>query len=111
MDQKSIILIPFPYSDFSSKKVRPALVLSCSKFNKNEDVIICAITSSIKDRPYSIIINQNNTINKNLVDESQIRLDTITRINKSLVIKEIDILNDKTFKKTIEILNTIFINK
>jgi len=110
MDQKSIILIPFPYSDFSSKKVRPALVLSSSKFNKDEDIIMCAITSSIKDRPYSIIINQNNTINKRLVDESQVRLDTITRINKSLVIKEIDVLNDKTFKKTTEILNTIFTN-
>src|SRR3989344_5918118 len=98
IDQKSIVLIPFPYSDFSGKKVRPALILSNLRFNKNEDIIICAITSSIKDRPYSIIINQNDTVNKKLVDESQVRLDTITRIKKSLIIKEIDILNDKTFK-------------
>jgi len=108
IDQKSIVLIPFPYSDFSGKKVRPALILSNLRFNKNEDIIICAITSSIKDRPYSIIINQNDTVNKKLVDESQVRLDTITRIKKSLIIKEIDILNDKTFKKAMEILNTIF---
>ena len=108
IDQKSIVLIPFPYSDFSGKKVRPALIISNLRFNKNEDIIICAITSSIKDRPYSIIINQNDTVNKKLVDESQVRLDTITRIKKSLIIKEIDILNDKTFKKAMEILNTIF---
>ena len=70
MDQKSIVLVPFPYSDQTGNKVRPALILSNLKFNKNEDVIICAITSSIKDRPYSILIDSNDTINKNLNDKS-----------------------------------------
>ena len=108
MNQKSIILVPFPYSDQIGNKVRPALILSNLKFNKNEDVIICAITSRIKDRPYSILIDHEDTISKNLHDKSQIRIDAITRIKKDLIIKEIDILNEKTFKKVLEILNSIF---
>ncbi len=108
MNQNSIVLVPFPYSDQTGNKVRPALILSNLKFNKNEDVIICAITSSIKDRPYSILIESNDTVNKNLHDKSQIRIDTITRIKKNLIIKEIDILNEKAFKKVLEILNSIF---
>jgi len=108
MHQKSIVLVPFPYSDQTGTKVRPALILSNLKFNKNDDIILCAITSSIKDRPYSIIIDANDTINKNLHDKSQIRIDTITRIKKDLIIKEIDVLNEKTFKNVLEILNSIF---
>jgi mRNA interferase MazF len=106
--QKSIILVPFPYSDQIGKKVRPALVLSNPKFNQNEDVIICAITSNIKERHYSLIINSKNTINKKLQDTSQIRLDTITRIKKNLLIKEIDILDEDTFERALEILDSIF---
>lgn len=108
MNQRSIILVPFPYSNQAGNKVRPALILSNLKFNKNEDVIICAITSSIKDRPHSILIDSNDTINRNLHDKSQIRIDTITRIKKDLIIKEIDILSEKTFEKVLEILNSIF---
>ena len=108
VSQRSIILVPFPYSDQIDKKVRPALVLSNPSFNKNEDIIICALTSSIKERPYSIIINSKDTVNKKLQDASQIRIDTITRIKKNLIIKEIDILNEITFKKILEILNSIF---
>ena len=108
VSQRSIILVPFPYSDQIGKKVRPALVLSNPSFNKNEDIIICALTSNIKERPYSIIINSKDTVNKKLQDASQIRIDTITRIKKNLIIKEIDILNEITFKKILEILNSIF---
>ena len=108
VNQKSIILVPFPYSDQTGKKVRPALILSNPVFNKDEDVVICALTSSIKERPYSIIISSKDTVNKKLQDTSQIRIDTITRIKKNLIIKEIDILNDNAFKEVLEILNSIF---
>ncbi len=108
MNQKSIVLVPFQYSDQSGEKIRPALILSNTRFNKNEDVVLCAITSNIKDRSYSILIDTNNTSNKNLKDKSQIRVDTITKIKKELIIKEIDILNDVAFKKVSEILNSIF---
>ena len=76
VNQKSIVLVPFPYSDLTGKKVRPALIMSSSEFNKDEDVIICALTSSIKKRPYSITITAKETVNKELRDESQIRVDT-----------------------------------
>ena len=106
--QKSIVLVPFPYSGQTGSKVRPALVISNQKFNGNDDAIICALTSSIKDRPYSLLISEKDTIHKRLRDESQIRVDALTRINKSLIIKEIDILNDVTFNKALKLLYSIF---
>lgn len=106
--QKSIVLVQFPYSDQSGKKVRPALILSNASFNAHEDVIICALTSSIRKRPYSIIITSKETVHKKLLDTSQIRIDAITRISKGLIIKEIDILNENIFEKVLQILNSIF---
>jgi len=107
-NQKSIILVPFPFSDQTGNKIRPALILSNQQFNKQEDVIICALTSAIKERPYSLIITEKDTLNKQLKDKSQIRTDTITRIKKSLIIKEIDILADASFEKVLQILNSMF---
>ena len=107
-NQKSIVLVPFPYSDLSGKKVRPALIVSNPKFNEHEDVIICALTSSIKKRPFSLTIDSKDTVHKNLRDESQISVDTLTRIKKELIIKEIDVLDENIFQKILEILNSMF---
>ena len=47
-EQGSIVLIQFPFTDYSSQKKRPALVISPDWFNETyKDVILCAITSSI----------------------------------------------------------------
>ena len=107
-NQSSIILVPFPFSDQTGTKVRPALILSNPEFNRHEDVIICALTSSIKERPYSLIVAERDTLHKKLKDKSQIRIDTITRIKKSLIIKEIDILTETSFQKVLKILHGLF---
>ena len=46
-EQKDVVLIPFPYSDLSTAKQRPALVLSNKKINKTDDRICCLITSQL----------------------------------------------------------------
>ncbi|MGD9733946.1 MAG: type II toxin-antitoxin system PemK/MazF family toxin [Desulfamplus sp.] len=40
-----IILIPFPFTDLSSTKVRPALIISKNN-QKSQNVIVCFITSN-----------------------------------------------------------------
>ncbi len=47
IEQRSIILVPFPFSDLTSAKKRPAFVVSNTEFNKaSEDVVCCLITSN-----------------------------------------------------------------
>ena len=48
-EQGDVVLMPFPYSDLSTAKQRPALILSNSKFNKTQDRICCLITSQACD--------------------------------------------------------------
>jgi mRNA interferase MazF len=40
----AIMLVPFPFTDLSSSKLRPALIVSADN-PKNDDVIVCFITS------------------------------------------------------------------
>jgi mRNA-degrading endonuclease toxin of MazEF toxin-antitoxin module len=45
--QGDVVLIPFPFTDFSTFKQRPAVVISSNGFNRiHQDVIVVAITSS-----------------------------------------------------------------
>ena len=46
----SVVLVPFPFTDLSGSKRRPALVVSPVGFHR-EDLILCAITSQVSDRP------------------------------------------------------------
>ncbi|MCG1012537.1 type II toxin-antitoxin system PemK/MazF family toxin [Tepidanaerobacter sp. GT38] len=56
--QGDILLIPIPYSDLTSNKKRPVLVLSNDDYNtKTEDIIVAAITSNITSKEYSILIS------------------------------------------------------
>ncbi len=49
-----IILVPFPFTDQSATKKRPAVVISSKAYNQEQpDLIIMAVTSQIK--PTSII--------------------------------------------------------
>ena len=44
-EQKDVVLIPFPYSDLTGSKKRPALIISNKLVNKTQDRICCLITS------------------------------------------------------------------
>ncbi len=44
-EQRDLVLIPFPYTDLTGAKQRPALILSNSLLNKTQDRICCLITS------------------------------------------------------------------
>ncbi len=43
-----VVLVPFPFADVTTSKVRPALVVSSALYNRSEhDIIVMAITSQV----------------------------------------------------------------
>ncbi len=43
-----VLLVPFPFSDLSASKVRPAIVISSAAYHASEpDLILAAITSQV----------------------------------------------------------------
>jgi len=98
IEQRDIILIPFPFTDLSATKKRPALVISYTEFNKkNQDILVCQITHNLRQRSHSILINNKNLESGNLAVESLIKASKVFTIDKSLIIQKIGILNSKTY--------------
>ena len=53
--QGDIVLVSFPFTDLTSSKRRPALVLSPDSFNAaGEDLVLAAVTSHITDDPHAV---------------------------------------------------------
>jgi mRNA interferase MazF len=47
-NQGEVLLVPFPYTDFSAAKQRPAVVMSSASYNATHpDVILAPITSRV----------------------------------------------------------------
>ena len=100
VNQKEIILLPYPFSDLEGSKVRPALIVSNNPFNKkSDDCIMVPLTTVIKDEPYSILINQDSLSSGKLLKLSRIRVDKVFSVQKNLIIMKIGKLNDKIFNK------------
>lgn len=88
-EQGEILLIPIPFTDLSSNKKRPVIVLSNDNYNsKTNDIIVAAITSNILLKEYSVLITNNDLIDGNLKADSCIRADKIYTLSKNIVIKK-----------------------
>jgi len=106
IDQRDIILMPFPYTNLSSSKKRPVLILSNSKYHKNNNnVICCPLTSSKKFFQEGILIDNNNLESRYLKYTSIIKPSIIFTILQERIIKKIGRLNIEKTKEVIKNLN------
>ncbi len=107
--QREIILMPFPYSDLSGKKVRPVIVVSNDTFNSSsQDLIVCGITSNISKDYYTILLEKDCLDKGSLLDDCCIKVENIAKIDRSLVIKKIGSLKKDIFSDVILRLGTLF---
>ncbi len=98
--QGEILIVPFPFSDLSNVKRRPVLVLSNNNDNKNsEDLVICGITSNLRDKKHSVAIETHNLLVGQISIKSLIKVDKLFSIKKSIVIKRIAKLNQDAFEE------------
>jgi mRNA interferase MazF len=86
MEQREIILTPFPFSNLEKDKVRPSIIISNDNYNKKfEDIIVVPLTSNLKIRDYSILLTNKDLEKGKIITESKIKADKIFSINKKLV--------------------------
>jgi mRNA interferase MazF len=108
-EQGEIVLIPFPFTDLTTSKQRPVLVLSKTQYNKKfKDFISCGITSNIKDVECSVLIDQEDLISGFLPVPSMIKVDKIFTLEKSLAIKSIGKIKPEIWKKVRDELFKLF---
>ena len=77
-----IVVIPFPFSDLSNSKRRPAIILA----DLQSDYIMAQITSKNVYDNRSIIITGNDTENGTLLVTSNIRPNKLFTADKSIIL-------------------------
>lgn len=108
MNQRDLLLVPFPFSDQSGKKVRPVVVISNSFFNNNsEDIIVLGITSNISKNKYAVNFSLDDLEDGHIEELCCIKVENILKIDKALIIKKIGKINKNKFKEIKLILDNI----
>ncbi len=103
----SLILVPFPFTDLSATKRRPALVISPDRFNeKGEDLIFVAVTSKVPSglSETEIPLEKSNLKEGILPKRSVMRLTKIFTMHSGIIVKKAGDLKDQ---KVREILNRL----
>lgn len=87
-EQGDILLIPVPFTDLSSQKRRPVIVISSDKYNVSAiDVVVVAMTSSPVAAPYSFQVTSADLIMGSLNRPGTVRADKIYTLAQAIVLK------------------------
>jgi mRNA interferase MazF len=87
-DQGEIVLIPIPFTDLSSQKHRPVIVISNNIYNhKTLDIVVVAMTSAPAIVDFSFTINSSDLDVGKLNRPGNVRVDKIFTLSQSIVIK------------------------
>ncbi len=93
-----IVVVPFPFSDLSALKKRPAVVITSLK---GKDIILAQITSkNIKDE-YSIPIGENDFNTGGLKQNSNVRPNRLFTADKNILLYSIGKLNKEKISQII----------
>ena len=101
-EQGEIIIVPFPFTDLSTIKQRPVLILSNNYYNNStQDLITCGITLNIQENN-TLLINNEDLANGEIPLTSRIKVDKLFTLHKSIVKKKLGKINVETFAKVKE---------
>ena len=87
MARGDIVLVPFPFTDLSGQKRRPALIVSPDGFDP-EDLVLCAITSRLPGRPgpWEVSLDIQDVVGGQLPRPSIIRTGKLFTMHRALVL-------------------------
>jgi len=100
-----VVVLPFPFSDLSGSKKRPALVLTGLPGN---DVILCQITSQFVKDEFAIALCNSDFVSGTLNKPSNIRPNRLFTAEDRIIIRKVGALKPEVHKKVIYALFQIF---
>jgi mRNA interferase MazF len=102
-----IILVPFPFTDQTTTKKRPAVVVSSDAYNSDRpDIILMAVTSQMRHLGKTGEASVEDWQEAGLIKPSLIK-PILTTIEKNLVLKKLGHLSEKDRQTLQKILQTI----
>jgi mRNA interferase MazF len=79
-----IVVIPFPFSDLSGSKRRPAMVIADLE---RDDILLCQITSQNSSDKLAVALTSKGFVNGSLPVDSYIRPTRIFTADKNIVVR------------------------
>ena len=90
-----VVVLPFPFSDLSTTKRRPGLVVADLE---GDDIILCQITSKVMEDAYSIFLKDGDFKKGSLKVESIIRPNKLFTADRSIILYKTGTLKDAKIK-------------
>ncbi len=107
-EQGDIILIPIPFTDLSSQKRRPVIVISNAAHNRNtRDMVVVAMTSNPQPADFSFTIASADLETGTLNHPGTVRVDRIYTLSQSLAVKTFGRVNAATLERIRETLQKL----
>ena len=100
-----VVVVPFPFSDLSGLKRRPALVLAALD---GDDLVLCMITSRPVSDRYAVALNNVDFDSGGLPVPSNIRPSRLFTAHSSLCISVAGHVKPELLDVTLDALRTIF---
>lgn len=97
-----VVVTPFPYSDLSDSKKRPALVVAGLK---GDDVILCQITTRAIGDDYSISIEDRDFSSGGLKKPSNVRPNRLFTADSRLILYRAGVLSQE---RVVDVMEVIF---
>ncbi len=103
-----IVLVSFPFTDLSSSKRRPALVISPNPFNEQgQDVVLVAITSQ-EPTDNAVTIDERDCVDGELPKKSFVKLSKLFTVHSTLVLKRMCVLRGEKLEEVLHGLRRFF---
>ncbi len=100
-----VVLMPFPFSNLSQAKLRPALILAEAG---RGDWILCQITSRAYTDPDAVLLEDADFATGSLRVKSYARPGKLFTANRSLMVAEVGRLRAESFRQVVEAVIAIF---
>jgi len=110
--QGDILLVPIPFTDLSSQKRRPVIVISNNTYNQStSDLVVVAMTSNPIEADYSFTITSTDLDEGTLNHPGKVRADKIYTISKSIVVKTFGRVKEDTLNHIRKEVQTLMAKK
>ena len=105
----SVVLVPFPFTDLSGRKRRPALVVSPDGFHQ-EDLILCAITSRVPDdvAGHEVLLEPTDVVDRRLPKRSVVKIGKLFTMHPRLIVARFGTLKEQKLGEILAKLSDLF---
>jgi mRNA interferase MazF len=99
-----VVIIPFPFTDLSGSKKRPAFV---AVDLNGDDIIVCQITSKFKTDSFALSVSAHDFISGSLPVDSFIRPNKIFTADKNCILSVAGHLSENKIRDALNAIITI----